>query len=256
MRKKKVQRDEVRTKRIHGGIRIVAGPLDAFEPEPEEKVDPETGPIWYQPIAPLWEDVLTELKAKEVQRHHRSAARQAKWAKENPVRRQTVYELEKQLFESGITQKEPTLDEDEEYGPFYPSVEIGPVYCSDKFNCEECNRSFRRVSWWHARRMPWRRTYGEKVATPRGVFCSDACFNERVKFKRTDYVARRTERNAKAAAARRTVENGTCKQCGAPMQAARSTRQFCSTKCRVAFNSAKKYVTITSCFNKAAKPTD
>ena len=66
-------------------------------------------------------------------------------------------------------------------------------------------------------------------------YCSDACWAEaqevhRPAHRRTSaaYTAKRSTWHAQA---RATLQ---CRRCGAPLDAARSTRLFCSTRCRVA----------------------
>ena len=78
--------------------------------------------------------------------------------------------------------------------------------------CDECEADFYAERQWHCR-------------YPK--YCSNACVT----------IARR--RVAKAASAKRSAERAawregrTCRYCGAPLNAQRSTSKFCSPKCRV-----------------------
>jgi endogenous inhibitor of DNA gyrase (YacG/DUF329 family) len=87
--------------------------------------------------------------------------------------------------------------------------------CPDSWNnpctCEQCGREFLRVHNGSER------------------FCSDRCVN-----------ARRSIAAAKAvAAARADARDGReCETCGNELDAKRSTRRFCSTRCRVAAHRA------------------
>lgn len=63
-------------------------------------------------------------------------------------------------------------------------------------------------------------------------FCSDACLTKWRKRKRA-------EQRKEEAATRAEARSGrVCEQCGEPIEAARSTKRYCSIKCRVAAHRA------------------
>lgn len=71
-----------------------------------------------------------------------------------------------------------------------------------------------------------------RYSKPRASFCTDACIAQWRRVKRAD---QRRQDSARRAAAR---ADRVCAVCGEAIEAARSTRRYCSTKCRVAAHRA------------------
>jgi hypothetical protein len=103
------------------------------------------------------------------------------------------------------------------YGtPRAPAI---PSPWNEPCECRVCGQTFFQAH------VTWR-------SKRQGSFCSDTCMD---KWRRMKRVEQRKQDSARRAEAR---TNRTCEVCGEPIEAARSTKRFCSTKCRVAAHRA------------------
>jgi hypothetical protein len=207
---KQIARNEVRLK----GFRILTIPV--------------RGVVWtdagYKPVKRAWRSLLRQLKAK---RDAKIAERLAR--KPNP----NYAKLREALTErKGMPSQKERLAA---WQHVYPEPSIPKVYDvkSHSFNrikcrptiCRVCGEQFylgyRAHSGWYA--DPLGSNYSEG-----SHYCSEACLTK-------PYNAKRNERRQKKAARhRKELASRTCEVCNQPLEPRRSTRRYCSTKCRVA----------------------
>jgi endogenous inhibitor of DNA gyrase (YacG/DUF329 family) len=116
--------------------------------------------------------------------------------------------------------------------PLQQSKAILSGYAMTEYECQQCGKAF--ISKWIAMNHP--------------ALCSDRCIAEHIRSLR---IARyhnhpnkseliRKTNSARAERSAKLREGKTCENCGEPVSADRSSRKFCSDKCRVAAHRARK----------------
>ena len=154
----------------------------------------KAGEYYAEPIASLWKPLLRQLYREQLRLEEEYREQHARWA------------------EVGLA----SADDPPKPLPA-PSLDNMHARTYRRVSCSKCRRAFYRCG----SRDPGSSKY-----------CSDGCAKKAAEPQRKRTIARQVARRAETRAKARA--NRKCQSCGEPMEAARATKLFCSTRCRVA----------------------